>query len=280
MIKIQYQILRYLPDRVSGEFINLGVVAFDPESQVLKSRFITRVGKLSTFFSNLNSRYLIKSVKVIHEQLASVSNQVKAELQFARVQKLETITESILPKDDSALVFSEVKKTLDIHVEATINDLFFRLVKVELDDDEDDEVRKDKEVWSKVYKRHFDEYGVSQYFHPHVIKTQNDEVVFDKTWKNGALNCFEAVSFNLSRPDIIKNKVYKWVGKLEELNSSDEPLNIYLLSILPNEHPELTSFINTKISSKSTSNTKVHIISEENVDDIAKNIKRQIEEHS
>ncbi|MGB8190841.1 MAG: DUF3037 domain-containing protein [Chitinophagaceae bacterium] len=279
MIKIQYQILRYMPDRVSGEFVNLGIVVFDPETQSLKSKFINRIGKISSFFPGMNSRYLIKSVKFIQDQMDILSARLMSEFLFEKKSSLDSITMAILPKDDSSLFFSEVKKMLDIHVESTINNLFTRFVKVHVEDEEDDEVRRDKEVWSKVYKKHFDEYGISGYFHSHKVKTQNDEVEFDKSWKNGSLNCLESVSFNLSRPDIIKNKVYKWVGKLEELNSSQEQLNIYLLSVLPHDHPELTNFINKKIKSKSTANTQVFIISENEIEVVAKEIKSKIEAH-
>jgi len=70
MITIQYQILRYLPDRVSGEFVNLGIVAFDSSNKILKSKFINKIGKISSFFPNINSRYLIKSIKTIQQDLA------------------------------------------------------------------------------------------------------------------------------------------------------------------------------------------------------------------
>jgi hypothetical protein len=278
MIKIQYQILRFLPDMVSGEFVNLGIVAFDPENRVLKSKFINRIGSISSYFTNINSRYLIKSVKVVQNQLDIVSAQLNTEFAFEISSLLEHITRQVLPKDDSALIFSEIKKTLDVRVEATVNDLFTRFVKVHLEED-DEEVRRDKEVWSKIYKKHFDAYGISTHFHPHKVKTKDDEVEFDKAWKNGSWNCFESVSFNLSKPDVIKNKVYKWVGKLDELSSSKEPLNIYLLSVLPHEHPELKKFIEKKIRSKSTEKTCIHIVAEEEVETIAKKIKRQMDKH-
>ena len=280
MITIQYQILRYLPDRVSGEFVNLGIVAFDSSNKILKSKFINKIGKISSFFPNINSRYLIKSIKTIQQDLEMFSNRFNSELSFKKIDSIDEITRNVLPKDDSALVFSETKKTLDIEVGATINDLFSRFVNIHLIEEDDDEVRRDKEVWNKVYKKHFDEYGISSHLNHHKIKTQNDELEFDKAWKNGVWNCFETVSFNLTRSDAIKNKVYKWVGKLDELDSSDEPVHIYLLSVLPHEHPELKKFINKKIKEKSTDKTKIEIISEDQGDTVAKKIKREIESYS
>lgn len=279
MKTIHYQILRYLPDRVSGEFVNLGIVAYDSSNRSLQSKFITRIGNISSFFPNINSRYLIKSIKSIQDNLFTFSNSLVSEITFGHIENIDKITERVLPKDDSALVFSEVKKTLDIEVSSTVNDLFNRFINIHFSE-EDDEVRRDKEVWNKVYKKHFDEQGISSHLHHHKIKTQNDELEFDKAWKNGVWNCFETVSFNLTRTDAIKNKVYKWVGKLDELSSANEAIHIYLLSVLPHEHSELKHFIEKMITDKSTDKTKINIVSEDDVEKVTKRIRQEIEAHS
>lgn len=278
MNTIQYQVLRYLPDRVSEEFVNLGIVAFDKQEKVLHSKFINKVGNISAFFPNINARYLLKSVKTIMHHLESISEQFSSEFLFDKIDSIDQVTSQVLAKDDSALIFSEVKKTLDISAESMVDHLFSRIV-ISGNLVEDDEVRRDKEVWVKVYKKHFDDYGISTHLKPHNIKTENDELEFDKAWKNGVWNCFETVSFNLTRTDAIKNKVYKWVGKLDELNTSGEPKHIYLLSILPKEHPELKNFIKKMITDKSTPNTKIDIISEDQIDLVASTIKSEIDAH-
>lgn len=278
MKTIQYQVLRYLPDRVSEEFVNLGIVAYDKQEKILHSKFINKVGNISAFFPNINARYLLKSVKTIMHHLESISEQFSSEFLFDKIDSIDQVTSQVLAKDDSALIFSEVKKTLDISTESTVDHLFSRIV-ISGNLVEDDEVRRDKEVWAKVYKKHFDDYGISTHLKPHNIKTENDELEFDKAWKNGVWNCFETVSFNLTRTDAIKNKVYKWVGKLDELNTSGEPKHIYLLSILPKEHPELKNFIKKMITDKSTPNTKIDIISEDQIDLVARTIKSEIDAH-
>ncbi|MBL7769303.1 MAG: DUF3037 domain-containing protein [Flavipsychrobacter sp.] len=278
MKTLQYQVLRYLPDRVSGEFVNLGVVLYDAQDKILRGKFISKIGMISEFFPEVNSRYLIKCIKSIQQSIAEISRQLESEFEFEKYTSLDGITKQVLPKDDSALIFSEVKRTLDINAEVAVRDLFSRFVRIHVID-EDDEIRRDKEVWNKVYKKHFDENGITKHFQHHKVKTQNDELEFDKAWKNGAWNCFESVSFNLNRPDAIKNKVYKWVGKLDELSSATEPVHIYLLSVLPHEHPELNNFITKKIQSKSTDKTKIEIISEEQLEMAAKKIKQEIEQH-
>ena len=276
---IQYQVLRYRPDMVSGEFVNLGVVALDPANRILKGKFMLKIGNISSFFPNINSRYLIKVVKRIGEELQDVSSQMSTEFAFRRVHSIEEITRSILPKDDSALFFSDVMKALDISPEAMVYDLFNRFVGAHLRDDEDEEVRRDKEVWNKVYKQHFDTYQISGHLSSHKVETNDDVLEFDKAWKNGAWNCFETVSFNLTRSDSIKNKVYKWMGKLDELQHSPEKIHLYLLSVFPNEHAELTSFINKKIKEKATDKLQIDLVTEGEIDPLVRRIKSEIDNH-
>lgn len=280
MISIQYQILRFLPDRVSGEFANLGIVAYDPTTGVLKSRFIDKIGKISSFFPKIKSKHLVKLIREIKDELENYPTKNHIINSISENDALEQITREILPVDDSALVFSEIKKCLDISIERAVSDLFLRFVGTHILEEDIEEVRNDKEVWNKVCKSHFDQYGISGHLAAHKVKTKNDELEFDKAWKNGIWNCFETVSFNLTRSDAIKNKVYKWVGKLEELDSSSESLHIYLLSVLPHEYPELTSFITKKIEEKGTENLKVDLVSEHEIPQFAKKIKAEIEQHS
>lgn len=267
-----------MPDRVAGEFVNLGIIAFDPLSKTLNGRFISKIGKISAFFPHVNSRYLVKSVGHIEEYLERISVQLSSEFSFETKTSLSEITQSVLPNDDTSLIFTEVKYALDINVQATVTDFFNRFVKGH-EIEEDEEIRRDAEVWNKVYKKHFDDNGISRHLKAHKVKTKDDVLEFDRAWKNGIWNCFETVSFNLNKSDSIKNKVYKWMGKLDELNSSKEPLYIYILSVLPHEHPELTNFINKKFKSKSTKNTQIEIVNEKNIEQVAKKIKKQIMAH-
>jgi hypothetical protein len=269
-----------MPDRVSGEFVNLGIVAFDPGSRSLRVKFIGKIGNISGFFPHINSKYLIKSVKSIQQQLKSVSGGLKSELPFKHIGSVEELTKAALPPDDSALVFSEVKQTLDVSVDATIHDLFLRFVSTHIMDEDDEEVRRDKEVWARVYKKHFDDVGISGHLSAHTIKTKDDELVFDKAFKNGSWNCFESVSFNLTRPDAIRNKVYKWVGKLDALASAKEPMHLYILSVLPTDHTEMEKYIFKKLRAKATDKVKIDLVSEDKIGPIVKRIKREIEGHS
>jgi hypothetical protein len=278
MITFHYQILRFLPDRVNEEFVNLGIVVYDPQKRLLKSRFIEKAGRVSSFFPDVNTRYLSNTLKFLQAEFANLGHKFSDELPLNEAQNLDEITRSILPKDDSSLIFSDSKKGRDVSIELACNDLYERVVLRNISDQDELESRSDREVWNKVYKTYFEKHNIIHSLHPHTIKTKNDELQFDRTWRNGKWNCFETVSFNLTKPDSVKNKVYKWVGKLEELSSSKEPISLYLLSVLP-DNEDLKKFIGKKLGNKIFDHSRVQIITEDEAESLAKKFQKEIESH-
>jgi len=112
--------------RVSGEFVNLGVVAYDPSARSLESEFINTSERILCFFPGINSAYLINLVKAIKEHLNELSLKLQAETSVGYNLSIETITRTVLPKDDSSLIFSEAKHILDVSARSTASDLFSR----------------------------------------------------------------------------------------------------------------------------------------------------------
>jgi hypothetical protein len=276
MITYHYQVLRYLPDRTSEEFVNIGVVVLDEENYDLQVRFADKSARVSQFFPGINARYLNSTLRYIDTKFNVLRSRLKTELQY-KSSKLDDITATVLPKDDSALIFSPIKIGRDINIDAATDDLFERLVLRNMPHDESD-LRNDKEVWNKVYKSYFEKYNITDHLQPHKVKTKNDEFEFDKVFKNGKWNYFETVSFDLSRPDVVKNKVYKWDGKIRQLTTANEEINLYLLSVLPS-NKKLKDFIYDVLDAEHSSNTNVKVISEREAEQLAKKIKKEIEEH-
>ncbi len=124
----QYQVLRFLPDRVSGEFVNLGVVVFDPGKMKLISHFYPKITRTSSFFPTINSRYLSSTIKFLQKAFDSLSAKFNSEHPFEKIGSIDTITKSILPKDDSSLFFTPESKMLELSLEIAANDLYEQFV--------------------------------------------------------------------------------------------------------------------------------------------------------
>jgi len=278
MKSFQYQILRFLPDRVSEEFLNMGIVVFDANTDELVVEFVEKTGRLTQIFPETSARNLLKAVKHIDGRLRTIASQIKKEIQFDKLNEISQITTKALPIDDSALFFTKPQNILDVDINAVSTYLFDRLISINLSESEK-EFRNDKEVWSKVYKRYFDNLNLSKHLVPAKINTKFNPVEFEHSWRNGHLNFFEPVNFDLEKAESIKNKVFRWSGQIDELKTAKEHTHLYLLSILPKNDIKIGNFVKEFLSAKSTDEVKVEIITPENVDEVTKELKIEFESH-
>lgn len=273
----QYQILRYIPDAVSGEFVNLGLVLFQPDEKYIDGKIVDSITRLSKFFPKTDGRSLAKTLRKIEKEIDKVNDRLKNELELEQHTSIEAITKRILPEDDSALQFTHVKKGIDLDPSYAFKDLFQRLVNLHIETDYDDEIRTDQEVWSRIYKKYFDKHGITKHLRSHTVETENDKLEFDLAWQNGVWNCYRTVSFNHKRSDYVKEKVYKWDGIIRELATSQETLTVNLLSLLPKEHNgDLKDFIRQKLDVKKLGKAEINLITEEEIEVFTKKLKKQL----
>ncbi len=278
MKNYEYQILRFMPDRINAEFINVGLVFYSFNDKVLKTKFIKRSSRLSSFFHGLNTRYIFQSLKHLEIQFENIAKKLTDELEFSRPKSVEEITLSLLPKDDASLIFSDLYKGVDISLEKAFtcltDQLLFRydISMVE------SETLLDEDVWRKVYKDYFDKVGVKEKLVKHVVETANDKIEFQRAWKNDKWHCYQPVSFALSRDDSIKNKAYRWYGKIQELQTAKEPIKLELLTVLPQKRA-LREFIFKLLQERKIGQSMFSIVDESNAEDFAQQLSLEFEEH-
>ncbi len=277
MRKYQYQIVRYIHDRVTSEFVNVGIVVFQPETKYLSCKFLTKYGRISQFFNEINGHFIISTLRQIEKEINRISRTTN-EL-FFNFSQISEITNSIMPKDDSAIEFTEILYGIDIKPEIALNDLYKRLVNKYLIE-QDKEIFDDKYVWKNIYKNYFDKYGITKNLKQHSVKTLHDTLEFDKAWKNGIWHCYQTLSFDLKKEDSIKNKVYKWSGIINELENSNENLHLYILTNSPKRHKTVEKFIEETLSNRSKKSVSVSVVYENQAEKFAKEISEEIEMHN
>jgi len=81
----------------------------------------------------------------------------------------------------------------------------------------------------------------------------------------------EPVAFNLSTERTVKEKVYRWMGKLQELEDSDEEFRLYLLTQLP-EQKELRDFIFERLKDQPQQLHQVEIVTPERADEFVRGL--------
>jgi hypothetical protein len=121
----------------------------------------------------VNTRFLASTLKFLQAEFVTLGNQQLSELPLSGFENLDEATLTILPKDDSALVFSEIKKGRDIDLGVACDDLFERVVLRNINEPDELELRNDKDVWNKVYKNYFEKYKVTQRLLPPLSKNEN-----------------------------------------------------------------------------------------------------------
>jgi hypothetical protein len=277
MKKYQFQIVRYIHDRITGEFVNVGIVIYMPETRFLESKFINKFSRLSHFFVDLNGHALLNTLKHFDKEINIVSRRILNNDLFESFSSIEEITNNILTKDDSALECCSMNSGIDISGQAALNDLFERLIN-KYNHESDKDSHDDKYVWRKIYKKYFDENGITSKLKEHTVHTDHDVIQFDKAWKNGVWNCYQTLSFDLKRTDSIKSKVYKWSGILSELENSNESLHIYFLTVSPSRNRTIKKFIEDTLN-RQGKKIQVSIVTEKQAASFAVSVKKEIEAH-
>lgn len=276
MIKFQYQVLRYQPDKVGEEFMNLGVVVYDADKPDLRVRYLESIKRLSAFFPAGNNTYIKSLVKSIADQLEEMGARGRKELDLSGLTDLSSVTRLLLPGSDSALYFTEVKVALDLDIDRAVDNTYARMVTRYLHAEE--RSFTDKDVWSNVYSKHFKKYGIDKRLVKRQVQTPLELFSFDRTWSNGHMNLLESVNFDLKHEPSIREKVHKWYGKLMLLRQASEELHIYLLSKLPSD-PALRSFIQEVLNETADPSMKVDLVDETKAEEKVKDLAAEMEAH-
>ncbi|HEX2868592.1 MAG TPA: DUF3037 domain-containing protein [Ignavibacteriales bacterium] len=274
----EYQILRYCHDIVTGEFINVGIVAYDPKEKELRAKMLRRYKRLSDFFHGVDGKNILLTLRFIELSLKKLNNEIKEKLDFESMTSVEAITSSVLPKDDSALKFSKVYKGLTLDIDHTLEELYSTFI-MKYESHSEKKSRTDEEAWREVYKKYFDSKGITEKLQPNTVKTRNDEFRFDLSWKNGKWNFFKPLSFDLVEDENIKSKVYRWAGITQELLTATEPFNLYYLALEPEKRTDdIDDFIERKLKMTDNGHT-VKIIKESEAESFVSELKHLMEIH-
>lgn len=278
MKTFEYQVLRYCHDIVTGEFVNVGIVVFDPIEKEIRAKTLRKYKRLSDFFNGVDGKNILLTIRFIEISLKKFNHELKENLDFENLCSVDKLTNRILPKDDSSLKFSQVFKGLTMDIDHTLDELYDMLVS-KYETNTEKKSRSDDEAWRDVYKKYFDSKGITEKLHPNTVKTKNDEFHFDLSWKNGKWNFFKPLSFDLVDDENIKNKVYKWAGISQELMTASEPFNLFILSLEPErQNFDLDSFLNKKLKFQDNGHS-IYIVKENEANDFVSELKKQIEIH-
>ncbi len=274
MSRYQYQVLRYVHDQFTGEFANIGLIVWGITEKKLLIRVTTKYSRLTEFFQIKNGAFLLNSLKNISNSVSKIRTEIY--LERAAFSNITEITGRILIKDDSALQFAEPVSGVDRDaLENVVAELYERIID-KYYTGYDTSRAIDSDAWRRIYKSKFDKFGLSNHLIKHVIKTANDSIKFDKAWKNGIWHCYQSLTFDLATSSSIKEKVYKWSGIIQELETAKEPMMLALLTISPKENEMgIGSFIKDKLE-QSTNVVTVQVVEESEAENFVTRVQQDM----
>lgn len=123
MKSYQYQIIKYVHDHFTSEFVNIGVVVFDSKSQYLKCKVARGHKRITQFFPNAEGEEVIQLLEFFDR---TIENKSKDLTQFKI--SIDDITNAILQKDNCSIQYSDVKIGIDFDLDTALNSLYQNMV--------------------------------------------------------------------------------------------------------------------------------------------------------
>jgi hypothetical protein len=225
--EFSYCILRYRRDPDAGEFANIGVALWCPQTRFLGFQACPRYGRLTHFFGDLDVdgyRRLIGYVERQFQELAADLFQTSL-FEPAAASVLD-LAARVVPIDDGSLVWGALRGGLTPDPNAEVSRLFNRYVG-SLNEKTERASRSDKEIFRDVFKRAFD--PIAKHIQAYKVVAPRTHHVFGQAWKNGVWNVYEPLSLDLLTPESIEEKAERWLGRGTLLMEAKAPPRIHFL---------------------------------------------------
>jgi hypothetical protein len=272
-----YAILRYVHDISTGEFVNVGVVVMSARNEFLRFSLRSTAGRITDIFTDLKPNLFRRTIRTVSKRCEDVGKAWRTPLALGdRESSLERLLLSVLPKDDSSLVWGSVSGGLSSDLNSTTQMLYDRYVG-KYDRRRYKSGRTDEDVWRSVRKT-LEDRSLLPYFEEKTIHGKNDDVRFDLAWKNGIWHCIEPLSFDLGAADSIRDKAHRCAGEIVGISDSTDNFRVYLIVGRPSDSSLTPAYEKAFGILQNLSGAEVY--SEENKDELFDKLGSQITSHN
>jgi len=228
--------LRYVHEPLSGEFANVGVLLWAPESRFFGFKASQKFRRLSHFFHGFHHqdyRSLIARIETQFDKLAVRLADAQGPLPFPEnPTSARDLALQVIPHDDAALQWSLSGGGLTDAPSAELEALFQETVARHYDS-VDEARRDDATIYREFYSRAFEAPAVKPHLCEHEVVAPHASHVFSQAWKNGVWNVYQPLSFDLKRSESIRAKAFQWESLTRWLSQSPEKPNIHLMLAAP-----------------------------------------------
>lgn len=235
-IPYSYAILRYIHDISTGEFVNVGVVVMSSNSNYLKFLFRKTPGRISDIFPGLNPKNFKSIIATLERRCNDVAKAWMTPLQLTENEgSLSKLLNSILPKDDSAFVWSNASGGISRNLDDTLRSIYEKYAGKYDRTNKKKSGRTDDDVWHAV-KKTLEARSLLPFFEEKVIHGKHDDVKFPFAWKNGIWHCIEPISLDLKASESIRDKAHKCLGEIVGVSDSLDNFKVYFVVGEPSDN--------------------------------------------
>lgn len=269
-----YSVLRYVHDVTTGEFVNVGLALYCPALHYVNATCRTTSKRLTPLFPSLDSHVFRALMRKVQTRFEALHDEVSSQLELRLYSSVMELAQSVIPQDDSALQWAPMGSGLTSDPDAALEQLFDRFV---MKHDETSTVhrRNDEQVW-KNFSRELEQQQVLKHFQPKTFTTADDEIKFDRAWKNGVWHCLAPVSFDLANPESIRDKAHKWLGQITSVNSVD--LKLYFLVGEPSQ-ADLKPVYQSALNILKKASSLAEVFTETEAGDLSHRLAAQVAQH-
>ena len=225
---VQYAILEYRHDAATGEHLNVGVALFDPEERFFRAKIDTTYGRITKTFPSANGEgykryaaHLRNAFEALEERLTSAQHGLIEE------QSLDALLAPVIPRDDSAVRFGDVRTAISRNPPAMLDGLFERLV-MRYARSPARTGRTDDDVWD-TFKRPLLERHILERMTSHTVVTDYEEFVYGHAIKNGRWHCLQPISLDLMQSVTIRKKAREHFAEASIISEVADPPRLHWL---------------------------------------------------
>lgn len=271
-----YAVLRYVHDITSGEFVNVGVVLFAPKARFMSALCRTTSERPRQIFPSLDAQAFRALMQKVSSRFTALTEQVASQLNLDDCVTVADWAHKVVPPDDSSLRWSPTGHGLSSDPSATLEQLFERFVRHH-DRQQVTARRDDEKVW-KNFSRELEQLNVLKHFSPQTFVSEDDEIQFERAWKNGQWHCLAPVSFDLANEETIRDKAHRWLGQLVSVGAAHKDLHLYFLVGEPAEQ-SLHHAFESALNILKKSDLSVEVFKEHEAPQLSQRLAEQVRVH-
>lgn len=222
--EFSYVVVQYRRAPSLGEALNIGVVAYAPETGEIAARLERSYRRLSHAFEGFNGEQYQAALDALETELHALQARLRenlyAEEERKRFENAEQIVRAVwadlgLSFGVAPLRYGVTRLSLPQQTDA----LFETFVRSQAPADEESERRDDKEVW-----RAFEQIARERNyrFATHPVELGAKRIVFEHAYRNGKLHVIEPISLDYARPASMENKAFRVLGKALAVREVEE----------------------------------------------------------